>query len=109
MVAFVICPDPAGTQAQASAELLSADAQGAIAVRITIGDIIDYLALSGRADGLVTFELAKVKAEAVWIRTGPDHAPSEFRIVNGTQLIWDGRELFTSDAPVSEISRKPGE
>lgn len=106
MVGFVICPDPAGTQAQVSAELLSADAQGAIAVRITIGDIIDYLALSGRADGSITFEHAKVKAEAVWVRTGPDHVPSEFRIINGTQLFWDGRELFTSAAPVSEISRR---
>jgi len=108
MIGFVIYPHPAGPAAPVTARLLTSDGPGAgaIAVEVNIGNIRDYIALSGQPDGSIAFEDVEAKAEAAWIRTDPDGDTAGFRIVNGTQLLRGGRELFTSETPVSEISRR---
>ena len=110
--AFVIYPLAAGAQAHVAARLLDCEAPAdgyagaaALAVEITIGNTRDYVAPSGRADGLITFKDVRIKAEAAWIRTDRADAPSEFRIVNGTQLCWGDRELFRSGALLAEVSQ----
>jgi len=108
-VSFVIYPHAAGETVPLLARLLEEDAvTAAVAVEVTVGELSDFIALSGRPDGALSFGDVCVRAEAAWIRTGADGAPSEFRIVNGTGIAWQGHELLGADALRSEFSKRLG-
>jgi len=108
-VSFVIYPHAAGHSIPVRARPLEIDtAGGGVAIEVTIGDRSDFIALSGRPDGRLSFNDVCVRAEAAWIRTGADGAPSEFRIVNGTGILWQGHDLLAADALRSEFSKQLG-
>jgi len=97
--AFVVYPQAPGANVAVRARMLEAAAPAPAAViEINIGGGSDYVALSGQADGTVSFNDICVHAEAAWIRVGADARPAAFRVVNGTGISWDGRELFQPDS-----------